>query len=46
VLTIHTIADNESSVPEITDNAAGIAPAAERESTFQMSGELCQSGQA
>ena len=40
VLSIHTIADNESSVPEITDNTASLAPVAELESTFQMSGEL------
>jgi hypothetical protein len=46
VLTIHTIADNESSVPEITDNAFGLAPVAVRENTFQISGELCESGQA
>jgi serine phosphatase RsbU (regulator of sigma subunit) len=26
VLTIHTIADNESSVPEITDNSVNLAP--------------------
>ncbi len=45
VLTIHTIAENESSVPEITDNSVSVAPVTERESTFQMAGELCESGQ-
>ena len=46
VLTIHTIADDESSAPKITDNAAILASALRRESTFQMSGELRESAQA
>jgi serine phosphatase RsbU (regulator of sigma subunit) len=46
VLTIHTIAENESSVPEITDNSVSVATVPEHESTFHMSGELCESGQA
>jgi hypothetical protein len=46
VLTIHTIAENESSVPEIIDNSVSLATVPEHESTFQMSGELCQSGLA
>ena len=45
VLTIHTIAENEYSVPEIIDNSVSVAPVTERESTFQMARELCESGQ-
>jgi len=46
VLTIQPVPENESSAPEIIDNAASPAPAPQRETTFAISAELSEPAQA